>query len=119
MDMEKKETGRAEYNLSALAEAILLAEDGLPGNLAEDLQTLRQMLEDAVKGEEGTETPKPLPPAYGKTALPESNRVEAGVTMVLRRDRAESFPENLTALSPRRTGEYVIVPQVVGQGGDT
>lgn len=117
--MDRKETGREAYDLSALAEAMLLAEERLPAALAEDLQTLRQMLEDAVKGEGGAETPRPVPPAYGKTASPEACAAEAGQTMVLRQDKAETWPDRLTALSPRRAGEYVTVPQIVGQGGNT
>lgn len=106
------------YDLSALAEGMLLREKDLPAHMPEDLQTLRKMLEDAVKGEEGTDTPAPVPPGYGKTATPCAENCSSRC-MLLRQDIAEPFQQNLTILSSRKNGEYVMVPQVVGQGGNT
>jgi len=108
------------YDLPSLAEAILLVENRLPASLAEDLQTLQQMLEDAVQGGEGTKCPVPLPPGYGRTAVPCAQTAERGTdALVLRQDETIPCGENMTALSARQEGEFVTVPQVVGQGGNT
>ncbi|MBQ8642340.1 MAG: hypothetical protein IJ480_09000 [Clostridia bacterium] len=115
--MEEKKL-QEEYNLPALAEAMLLDGARLPASMMEDLQTLRQMLEDAVAG--GTETTDPVPPAYGKTAVPAGEALcEDGERCLrLRNDIAENYPVRLTELSERQDGQYVTVPQVVRQGGN-
>ena len=105
-----------EYNPAALAEVILLDGRRLPAAIAEDLQTLQRMLHDAVAGDEGTETPEPVPPAYGKIAVPEEDG--NGERLVLRRDEAVLCPEQMIALSARREGQFVTVPQVIRQGGN-
>jgi len=117
MEIQEKQTSRTTADLSGLAGAMLLAEKRLPPRMPEDLVTLRQMLEDAVKGEDGTETPAPVPPAYGKIMYPVGEEKDCG--LCLREDTVTPFPESLTALSPRQTDVYVAVPQVVGQGGNT
>lgn len=111
--MEKQ--NEREYNPAALAEAILLDGKRLPAAIAEDLQTLQQMLHDAVAGEEGTDTPEPIPPAYGKIAVPEADG--NAERLVLRSDEAVLYPERMIDLSARKEGQYVTVPQVIRQGG--
>lgn len=112
--MEKQ--NQREYNPAALAEAILLDSGRLPTAIAEDLQTLQKMLHDAVAEEEGEDTPEPVPPAYGKIAVPEAD----GNTerLVLRRDTEVLCPEHMILLSARKEGQYVTVPQVIRQGGN-
>lgn len=105
------------YDLSALAEAMLMVEKRLPDGLPEDLCTLRQMLEDAVSG--GNCDGGPVPPAYGKVMIPCMGEKDTEVHTVLRQDENVPFPTMLTTLSPRQAEEYVAVPQVVGQGGNT
>ncbi|MBR4961679.1 MAG: hypothetical protein IKY52_12355 [Clostridia bacterium] len=117
MEIQEKQTAQPAGDLAVLAEAMLLAEKRLPPRMPEDLVTLRQMLEDAVKGEDGTEIPAPVPPAYGKIMYPAGEEKDCG--LCLREDAVTPFPESLTALSPRQNDVYVAVPQVVGQGGNT
>ena len=110
------------YDPAALADAILLDRTKLPEKIGEDLETLRKMLDDAVEGTEDTAMPAPVPPAYGKGALPtESDTPEEKQTMdsrlILRQDTAVLCPDRMIQLSARRDGEYVTVPQVVRQGG--
>jgi len=109
--MEKQ--NQKECNPAALAEAILLDSRRLPADIAEDLQTLQQMLHDAVAGEDGTEIPEPVPPAYGKTAVPEYDGNQA--RLVLRKDETVVYPERMVDLSARKEGQYVTVPQVIRQ----
>lgn len=111
--MEKQ--NQSGYNPAALAEVILLDGKRLPAAITEDLQTLQQMLHDAVAGENGTDTPEPIPPAYGKIAVPEAD--ENAERLVLRRDEAVLCPEQMILLSARKEGQYVTVPQVIRQGG--
>ena len=117
--MEKKDNNMPVdgYDLSALAEAMLMVEKRLPASLSEDLCILRQMLEDAVKGENCDGGP--VPPAYGKVMVPSTTEMDADAHLILRQDENVPFPTALPALSPRQAGEYVAVPQVVGQGGNT
>lgn len=117
MDTKANTNSRDAYDLSALAEAMLLTEERLPASLSEDLQTLRQMLEGAVRAGEGAETSEPSAPFCGKNAAA-GERADS-LTVVLRRDEAETRTESLIGLSSRRVGEYIAVPQVVGQGGNT
>ena len=117
--MEKKDNNMPVdgYDLSALAEAMLMVEKRLPASLSEDLCTLRQMLEDAVKGENCDGGP--VPPAYGKVMVPCTAEMDTDTQITLRRDENIPFPTVLTTLSSRQAGEYVAVPQVVGHGGNT
>ncbi|MBR5446392.1 MAG: hypothetical protein IKV57_09715 [Clostridia bacterium] len=117
MDTKEKQIPQPAGDLILLAEAMLLTEKELPSRMPEDLVILRQMLEDAVKGEDGTDTPAPVPPGYGKIMYPAGAERERG--LCLREDTVTVFPESLTALSPRQSDVYVAVPQVVGQGGNT
>ena len=115
--MEKQ--NQKECNPAALAEAILLDSRRLPADIAEDLQTLQQMLHDAVAGEDGTEIPEPVPPVYGKTAVPEYDGNQA--RLVLRKDETVVYPERMVDLSARKEGRQcsvcgtVTVPQVIRQ----
>ena len=111
--MEKQ--NQREYDPAALADAILLDSSRLPAAIAEDLQILQRMLHDAVAGEEGTDTPEPVPPAYGKIAVPEADGNDE--RLVLRRDTEVHCPEQMILLSARKEGQYVTVPQVIRQGG--
>ena len=117
MERKDKQTALTAGDLAVLAEAMLLAEQRLPPQIPEDLVTLRQMLDDAVKGEEEKGISAPVPPAYGKIVYPAGEAQED--SLCLRSDAVTAFPESLTALSHRQSDVYVTVPQVVGQGGNT
>lgn len=105
--------GLDRETLSEMAEAILLSPDGLPNGIETTLVTLRQMLDKAVQGV-GAATP--VPPVYGKIAAPESDAENENI-LLLRPDVAVLETERLIELSPRQEGDYVVVPQVVQQGG--
>ncbi len=115
--MEK--TNQTAKALGTWGEMMLISPE--KAALAEELTVLQDMLEVAVAGE-GEENP-PVPPAYGKTAIPmedgrcDENIAKADTPLSLRQDKAISFGEKIIDLSTRKKGAYITVPQVVREGG--
>ncbi len=105
--------------LAAMAEAMFLLPNRLPDGIGGELVTLRRMLEKAVQG---VENAVPQPPAYGKIATPAASvadtEQEDNNILPLRADVAVAETERLIELSPRRDGDYVAVPRVVGSAPD-
>lgn len=116
--------------LVAMAEAMLLLPNRLPDGIEGELVTLRRMLEKAVQG---VENAVPQPPAYGKVATPAATAADTSAAdtsvadateqednniLPLRADVAVAETERLIELSPRRDGDYVAVPRVVGSALD-
>lgn len=118
--MESKENFTPRM-VADLAEALLLLPDRLPRGIAGELTTLRQMLERAVQEKENAE---PVPPAYGKSACPATEDAADKNILHLREDIAVPEKTKMIALSHRREGDYITVPQVVREqtvaqtGGD-
>lgn len=100
--------------IAAMAEAILLLPDKLPDGIEDALVTLRHMLEKAVQG---VEDAVPQPPSYGKVAAPATAEDDNNI-LHLRPDVAAAETKRLIELSPRRDGDYITVPRVVGSAPD-